>query len=137
MTATQALGDMILAAVFVALLAVWAEPLVQRRRAKVSAAAPAAVVQAPESEASAPTNSLDVAWMLALEQASAAAEVGRGWALPTRQQVSAQMASITGEHDEIEDIPAIELLTFAALVDGLRERPRAVADTDPGEPGTW
>ena len=61
------------------------------------------------------------------------AQSGRRRQMPSRDQVLADVSSVTGEHDRIEDIPAIELLTFAAIVDGLRERPATPAD--PGQAG--
>ncbi len=62
----------------------------------------------------------------------------RGRAMSAREQVRADVPAVTGEHDRIEDITAIELLAFAALVDGLRERPATAVDrTDPDTAAPW
>lgn len=59
-------------------------------------------------------------------------------AMPSREQVCADVSAVTGGHDRIEDIPALELLTFAAIVDGLRERPATAVDTEQaGGPFQW
>lgn len=65
-------------------------------------------------------------------------QAARKLPMPSREQLYADVSSATGEHDRIEDIPAIELLTFAAIVDGLRERPAAPADSEQaGGPFQW
>jgi len=135
--ASEALFDMGVAALFVAgVVIAFAEVLARRadrryaeqlRGRELAAQARTAVMRADLERARALN---DCAFEAAEQQL---AQSGRRRQMPSREQVRAGVSSVTGEHDRIEDIPAIELLTFAAIVDGLRERPATPAD--PGQAG--
>lgn len=142
MDAAEALFDMGMAALFVAGVAIaFAEVLARRadrlhgerlRGFKRAADTRAALARADRERARALG---DCAFEAAEQQL---AQPGRLCQMPSRDQVLADVSSATGEHDRIEDIPAIELLTFAAIVDGLRERPSAAADSEQaGGPLLW
>lgn len=80
----------------------------------------------------------DAAYARAEEQAHAAAEVGQGWAMPSREQCAA--AANTGEHDRIFDAEMPEHnLAFAVIADAFnkRSRPPIAADTDPDGTTSW
>lgn len=83
---------------------------------------------------------LDAAFELATEQYHAGLELGQGGRMPSREQVAAQYASITEEHDRIP-LTTGELLAFAALAAGFERTfrpPIAAEPTDPdGSPHAW
>ena len=85
-----------------------------------------------------PQTTLDAAFHQATEQYYAGLETGQGGRMPTRAQVAADLASITGEHDEVP-ITTAELLSFAALAAGFERafRPPIAADTDPDGTTAW
>lgn len=130
----DAWGDIAFVAVVVVLIAIWIPPRVERRNAKRATQVREAeqvlrrkAVQAArdaEYAAAEDQATLDAAFDLATAQYHAALETGQGGRMPTRQQVAAQLASITYEHDRIEDMTDAELLAFGAIVKPLRQRPR-------------
>lgn len=82
---------------------------------------------------------LDAAFEQATEQYQAGLETGQGGRMPSREQVAAQYASITEEHDRIP-LTTDELLAFAALAAGFERtfRPPIAADPDSdSSPRAW
>lgn len=132
MTAAEALRDLIVAAVCVVLVAVWAEPLVQRRRVArpAGASTPRLLTRGQVRRAQA---QLDAAYELAEQQAQS----GHGWAMPSRGQILA--AGRYGSHDDLGVSDEDWELEVALLEDALNheERPPIVAEVEPGFFDAW
>jgi len=76
---------------------------------------------------------LDEAYDLATRQALAQAETGQGWAMPTREQVAADLGLVSAEHDRVE-LSTGECLTFAALAAGFDRAFRPPISAEPSDP---
>lgn len=76
---------------------------------------------------------LDAAFHLATEQYYAGLETGQGGRMPTRAQVAADLASISGVHDEAP-LSNEEALKFAALAAGFNRAFRPPITVEPADP---
>ena len=144
MSASEALRDLVVAAFVAVMVAVWVEPLREKRRARRLAAelaearhqadvcAARGLLQRSEAQ-----DALDAAYALAEEQAHAAAEVGLGWQMPSREQVVA--AASDGGHDRLCMSDADRALEVA-LLDGEffhESRPPIAADPETDDAKYW
>lgn len=151
MTLAQSFLSLVVGGLFVAGVAiVWIEPARERQADRRRAAARReALLWARQRELARAAvtpqhveqarSALDVAFDLATAQYHAALETGQGGRMPTREQVAAQMAAVTGEHDRVP-VTTDELLAFAALAAGFERafRPRiAVEPADPDDAKYW
>jgi len=111
-------------------LAFWQRVTARLRRT----AAPLPLPAEPVSHAQART-ALDEAYDLATRQAEAQAETGQGWAMPSREQVAADLAAVSVEHDQVVLTDA-EVEAFADL---MKRLPRIAAGepADPDDAHHW
>lgn len=109
-------------------LAFWQRVTARLRRTT----APLPLPAEPVSHARART-ALDEAYDLATRQAEAQAETGQGWAMPTRQQIAADLGLVSAEHDRVE-LSTGECLTFAALAAGFDRAFRPPISAEPSDP---
>lgn len=150
MSTSVALRDLIVAGFFVVAAAVvWVEPLAEKRRARRLAAeiedarhqadvrAARALLDREQLQAA-----LDQGYLLAdraaEEQAHAAAEVGQGWSMPSREQYAA--AAYGGTHERLLMCDADRALEVALLESHLhaQSRPPIVAEpADPDDAKYW
>ena len=140
MTAPEALRDLIVAALAVVGLAiVWIESVEARRadqrfaavareaRHQADVRAARALLQRSEAQ-----DALDAAYRAAEEQAHAAAEVGLGWSMPSREQCAA--AAYDGTHERLLMCDAERALEVALLDGEFFHESRPPITVEPADP---